>query len=143
MSTIILCAIDINAKDADRKVLETADRLARAEGAQLDVMTVVPDVGSSIVGAYLADHNVKTARNTALGKLNKVVTSVLGAARNGEIRHIVGVGRVYGEVLESAHADGANLIVIGAQRADLKDFLLGPNAGRVVRHATCSVYVVR
>ncbi|MCK5168128.1 MAG: universal stress protein, partial [Rhodospirillaceae bacterium] len=26
---------------------------------------------------------------------------------------------------------------------DLKDFLLGPNAARIVRHADCSVLVVR
>jgi nucleotide-binding universal stress UspA family protein len=33
--------------------------------------------------------------------------------------------------------------VVGAHRQDLKDYLLGPNAARVVRHADCSVYVVR
>ena len=38
---------------------------------------------------------------------------------------------------------GATLIVIGAHRPDLKDYLLGPHAARVVRHAECSVLVVR
>ncbi|MEP3300223.1 MAG: universal stress protein, partial [Pseudoruegeria sp.] len=37
----------------------------------------------------------------------------------------------------------ADLIVIGAHRPDFKDYLLGPNAARVVRHSECSVYVVR
>jgi nucleotide-binding universal stress UspA family protein len=37
----------------------------------------------------------------------------------------------------------ADLIVLAAHRPELKDYLLGPNASRVVRHAKCSVYVIR
>jgi len=37
----------------------------------------------------------------------------------------------------------ADLIVLGANRPDLKDYLLGPNASRVVRHSARSVLVVR
>ncbi|NQX74722.1 MAG: universal stress protein [Epibacterium sp.] len=139
----ILCAVDINAPDEDRKVLEIANQLATLDNAQLDVMTVVPDKGSALVGAYLEDHDVITAKDRALQLLNTFATDVLGDARNKELRHVVGVGSVYAEVLKSAHADKADLIVIGAHRQDLKDYLLGPNAARVVRHADCSVYVVR
>ena len=34
-------------------------------------------------------------------------------------------------------------IVIGAHRPAVSDFLLGPNTARIVRHAECSVNVVR
>ena len=37
----------------------------------------------------------------------------------------------------------ADLIVMGSHRPELRDYLLGPNAARVVRHAPCSVVVVR
>jgi len=33
--------------------------------------------------------------------------------------------------------------VLASHRPDLKDYLLGPNAARVVRHADRSVFVVR
>ena len=40
-------------------------------------------------------------------------------------------------------ASDDDLIVIGAHKPDFKDYLLGPNAARVVRHSHCSVHVVR
>ncbi|MFY2822514.1 universal stress protein, partial [Ruegeria sp. MALMAid1280] len=46
-------------------------------------------------------------------------------------------------ILHTAAEAGSDLIVIGAHKPDLKDYLLGPNAARVVRHSTVSVYVVR
>ena len=38
---------------------------------------------------------------------------------------------------------GADLIVMGSHRPELADYLLGANAAKVVRHADCSVMVVR
>ena len=75
--------------------------------------------------------------------LNKTTADVLGEAENAKVRHIVAVGSVYEEVMKAASLGGADLIVIGAHRPDFKDYLLGPNASRVVRHSDCSVFVVR
>jgi len=86
---------------------------------------------------------VATAKDGALNALNTLVTDVVGAEQNAEVRHIVAVGVVYEEVLKAAKISEADLIVIGAHREDFKDYLLGPNAARVVRHSKCSVYVVR
>jgi len=38
---------------------------------------------------------------------------------------------------------GADEIIMAAHRPSLKDYLIGPNTDRVVRHARCSVQVVR
>ena len=38
---------------------------------------------------------------------------------------------------------GCDAIVIGAHRPELKDYLLGPNAPPVVRHADQPVFVIR
>ena len=56
MIDTILCAVDINRPEEERGVLERAAKQADLEGAKLIVITVVPDVGSSIVGAYLEAH---------------------------------------------------------------------------------------
>lgn len=143
MSQTVLCAVDINRPNEERKVLEIADRLAKLDNAQLDVITVVPDFGASVVGRYFQDHHVATAKDSAGDELNAFGSDVLGAERNNQLRHVVAVGSVYEEVLKAAIANNADLIVIGAHRPDLKDYLLGPNAARVVRHSDCSVYVVR
>jgi nucleotide-binding universal stress UspA family protein len=55
----------------------------------------------------------------------------------------VRLGSVYNEVLEEAEATGADLIVIGSHRPTMATYLLGSNAATIVRHAKCSVLVVR
>ena len=143
MIKTVLCAVDINRPDEENNVLEAAARLADMDGAQLDVITVVPDFGASVVGAYFQEHHVATAKDSAGETLRSVVENCLGAEKNERVRHIVAVGSVYEEVLKAAKLSNSDLIVIGAHRPDLKDYLLGPNAARVVRHSDCSVYVVR
>ncbi|SMX42461.1 universal stress protein [Octadecabacter ascidiaceicola] len=143
MTSTVLCAVDINRPDDEAKVLKAAKKLADLENAQLDVITVVPDFGASMVGAYFEEHHVKTARDGAAKLLSDSVAIVIGEEANKSVRHIVAVGSAYEEVLKAAKLAGADLIVIGAHRPDFKDYLLGPNAARVVRHSTSSVYVVR
>lgn len=60
-----------------------------------------------------------------------------------KVRHIVSIGSIYEEVLAAADKTNAYLIVLGAGKPDIKDFLLGPNTSRVARHAKVSVYIVR
>ena len=49
----------------------------------------------------------------------------------------------YGEILGVAGEARADLIVVGSHRPAMRDYLLGTNASRVVRHASCSVLVAR
>ncbi|MEL6571091.1 MAG: universal stress protein [Pseudomonadota bacterium] len=143
MTSVVLCAVDITRPDEDAHVLQAAKRLADMDGAQLDVITVVPDFGATIVGAYFQDHDVETAKDGATKALNNFCVKALGESDNAKLRHIVAVGTAYEEVLKTAKISNADLIVIGAHKPDFKDYLLGPNAARVVRHSNCSVYVVR
>jgi len=139
----VLCAVDVNRPEEETRVLQTAKRMADLDGAQLDVITVVPDFGASVVGAYFQEHHVHTARDSAGEVLSGFIAETLGEDADSKVRHIVAVGSVYEEVLKTAQHARSDLIVIGAHRPDLKDYLLGPNAARVVRHSNCSVYVVR
>ena len=55
----------------------------------------------------------------------------------------VASGGVYHELLREATEWGADLIVVGSHRPVMSDYLLGSNAKTIVRHAQCSVLVVR
>lgn len=143
MTNTVLCAVDINRPDEEARVLKIAKQMADLDGSQLDVITVVPDFGATVVGAYFKDHHVQTAKDGASDLLDKFTEEAIGKEASDELRHIVAIGNVYEEVLKTAKLSKANLIVIGAHRPDFKDYLLGPNAARVVRHSQCSVYVVR
>jgi nucleotide-binding universal stress UspA family protein len=59
------------------------------------------------------------------------------------VSSIVRLGSVYNEVLREAETTAADLIVIGSHRPTMATYLLGSNAATIVRHATCSVLVVR
>ena len=56
---------------------------------------------------------------------------------------MIAEGTIYERIIHCAEKTSADLIIMGAHRPELKDYLLGPNAARVVRHAECSVLVVR
>ncbi|MGI9389997.1 MAG: universal stress protein [Boseongicola sp.] len=143
MSKRILCAVDVDAPQEDSAVLNVAGKLAKIDDAQLDIVSVVPDFGSSLVGSYFEEGHHEKMVAEVKGKLEKLSSSVLGEAADRDVRHLVATGSVYQEILSTAEKAGSDLIVIGAHDPDLKDFLLGPNAARIVRHAKCSVHVVR
>lgn len=46
-------------------------------------------------------------------------------------------------ITDYATETGADCIVVGSHKPGLKDFLLGSTAARIVRHAPCSVHVLR
>ena len=52
-------------------------------------------------------------------------------------------GTIYDSVLRMADKIGADVIVVGAHRPELRDYLVGPNAARITRHANQSVIVIR
>lgn len=143
MSNPVLCAVDVSNETRDADVLRKAAQLAEMEGAQLDVITVVPDYGMTVVGTFFDQEHHDKAVEEARRLLNELVTDALGAEANKKVRHLVATGRAYEQILHVAHTDEAGLIVIGAHKPDFKDYLLGPNAARVVRHSNCSVHVVR
>ncbi|WP_298293576.1 universal stress protein [uncultured Litoreibacter sp.] len=143
MTNSVLCAVDVSNGDDDIKTIQMASQLADLYDAQLDVIAVFPDFGMSQVGNFFNKDHHDTMMSETKDQLNVLVTKALDAERNSNVRHVVATGRAYEEVLNLAGKTNPVLIVVGAHKADLTDYLLGPNAARVVRHAKCSVYVVR
>ena len=143
MTKSVLCAVDISNPEDDKSVLAMALRLAEMDNAQLDVITVLPDFGLSVVGSFFQASHHDEAVTVAKKRLKGMVGAVVGADQSTKIRHIVATGSAYQEILKTARKAGTDLIVIGSHTPGLQDYLLGPNAARVVRHSKCSVFVVR
>ena len=57
--------------------------------------------------------------------------------------NLQGKGETIRLILAAAKEYAADLIIMGSHRPELQDYLLGPNAARVVRHSAKSVLVVR
>jgi len=137
----ILVSVDLDAPFDWDKTYPTALDLAQQWNARLDVMTVVPDFGMSIVGQFFPSGYEKQMASMVMDRLRERAAN--GVPDGMTVNHLVGEGNVYEAVLSMAEKRSIDLIVIGAHRPELRDYLLGPNAARVVRHADCSVLVVR
>ena len=144
MSKTILCAVDINRPQDEAQVVKEAKKLADFDGAQLDVITVVPDFGANVVSAYFKDHDVKPAKDGAAKLLNKMIADVIGDDANKNVRHIVAIGSVYEEVLKAAKLSKADLIVISTHaRSGLQRWVYGSTTEMILREAPCPVLVIR
>jgi len=141
MYQTILLPIDLNEGSSWEKALPIALELCRAHGAKLHVMTVVPDFGMAIVGSFFPEGYEDRALAGADTALHEFVAAHI--PKDLDVAHDVGHGTVYEEILGAAGRIDADLIVMAAHRPGQADYLLGPNAARVVRHANCSVLVVR
>ena len=61
----------------------------------------------------------------------------------GTVTTVVRIGGVYPELLAEAAEWQADLIIVGAHKRSMATYLLGSSAAAIVRHASCTVMVVR
>jgi len=61
----------------------------------------------------------------------------------GKISFNIRNGSVHRETLEEAHRVGADAIVMMATKPSLGSYFISSTAERVIRHAACSVFVIR
>lgn len=137
----ILLAVDIQDATSTQKALKVAINETRHSGGQLHILTVVPEFGYPVVGQYFTKDEEKKIIEEAKANLHAITKEQI--PDDISVRHIVAQGRVYRRILRTAEKINADLIIVTAHRPELRDYLLGPNAARVVRHAECSVLVIR
>jgi nucleotide-binding universal stress UspA family protein len=137
----ILVPVDLSDKHSWRKALPSAISLCEAFGAKLSLITVVPAFGLPMVGQFFPEGYEEKLRQQAAKQLKAFVAEQVPDAV--ATRRIIAEGKIYQEILKAAKAIEADLIVMGSHHPELKDYLLGPNAAKVMRHADCSVMVVR
>lgn len=136
----ILVPIDLAHPELGTPSVETAVTLARASGGTVRLLNVLPDTPADLATYVPADFE-EQQRRTAQEALEIV------AGESGLDAHHVSVvvrqGGVHHEVLDEATAIAADLIVMSSHQPGKRTYFLGSNAAHVVRHATCSVLVVR
>lgn len=135
----ILVPIDIAQIEVADAALELAREMAEAHGARLVLLNVIEQVPG-----YVAAQLPKTFHDSALAEAKARLDDLAarhGLAGSAEI--VVRDGHPSTQILEYARTAGADMIVITSHDPGLTDYFLGSVAARVVRHAHCSVLVVR
>ena len=132
----ILVAVDIARSGGNDKVINTAKAIAGAMDGEIYLMhaveplpgRVLPEIPESVIGQQKAYAEEKMAE---LKETHGIANGVL---LDGPAPRMI---------LEYAEEIGADLIVLHSPAPDFSDYFLGSCAGRVVRHAHCSVHIVR
>ncbi|MDF1793075.1 MAG: universal stress protein [Thalassobaculaceae bacterium] len=141
MFSDILLAVDLTSPGTQTKAVGIAVEQAKAFSSRLHVLTVVPEFNSSIVAGFFPKDFETQALEAAREHLHTYCEQAIPA--EVKVQHIVAHGTIYQEIVRAAVQTKCGLIIMASHRPELSDFLLGPNAARVVRHAACSVMIVR
>lgn len=139
MYSSILVAIDIDQPSSWAKAVPVALALGKCFGASLALGYVVPDIRLEVEAEW-SGLALRRLIETAHARLQLIASDV---GEGQVIATHVATGRVFRGILEIAGTIDADLIVLSSHRPQMKDFLIGENAERVVRHAPLSVMVVR
>lgn len=141
MYKTILFPVDTGHPEQSQKAAEATAFLARQSGARLILLSVIPDFGMSIVGSFFPEDFTEKAKVEG----RKVLAEFRAAHLPEDLDcHLeVAHGNIYECIIRAADKHACDLIVMASHRPELADYLLGPNAARVVRHARQSVLVVR
>ena len=137
----ILLPIDVAEPEIAKEAIEAATALAKAFDSQLRLIHVTSPV---VVASPMAV--IPQAVYDELGVYEKAELQRLAAPIDlpkATISTVVRIGAVYPELLSEAEDWGADLIIVGAHKRSMATYLLGSSAAAIVRHATCTVMVVR
>jgi universal stress protein F len=140
MTSIILVPVDIADPAMAQVAFEKAVELAHHQQAQIrlvHVRSLLPVTFMEFVPPAFDEEQQKDCE----AALEKIRSAIPFPAE--QISSVVRVGSVYNEVLAEAQSCHADLILIGSHRPSMASYLLGSNAATIVRHAPCSVMVVR
>ncbi len=136
----IILAVDLADPSPNPKGLAQALELANASEGELRLVNVQPLLPATFMEYVPADFDEEQEKRAR--EAMDVITGKIQAPKV-KISSAIASGGVYHELLREATEWRADLIVVGSHRPVMSDYLLGSNAKTIVRHAQCSVLVVR
>lgn len=136
MYRTIIVPIDLSQETKGRRILDLATRLG-GEDARIILANILEEL-PGYVAIELPAGLVEQSRKDAEEKLKAIAGE---AGVKAEI--VVRSGHPGNQILELAEETKADLIIVASHRPGLQDYFIGSTAGRVVRHANCSVLVTR
>jgi universal stress protein F len=136
----IVLAVDLADPAATPKGLDEALELVANSSGELRLVNVQPLLPATFMEYVPADFDEEQEKR-AQTALDEVAAKV--PIPKDRVSTAVLSGGVYHELLRDALEWRADLIVVGSHRPVMSDYLLGSNAKTIVRHAQCSVLVVR
>lgn len=117
------------------RTLEVA-RVLRTDGGEIIALHVY-EAPQDSVRAYLGEATLKAGFEHARERLHAKLADL------PDVTPVILSGHTARSVIDYADSHDIDCIVLGSHKPGLRDYLIGSTAARVVRHASCSVHVVR
>jgi nucleotide-binding universal stress UspA family protein len=136
----IVTPVDLAEIDLAEPAIAQAVELVEASGGALRLINVQPLLPATFMDYVPADFDAAQEERAAKALEELAAGIKLPKER---LSYVVRVGGAYHEILAEARSWAADLIVVVSHRPVMSDYLLGSNAKTIVRHALCSVLVVR
>ncbi len=132
----IICAVDLSNAAQSKALLERAAKLLSA-GGEIRLLHVLEEVPSYIAAELPRDLADRREAET------RVELKAMIAGVEARVAPEVRTGAASAQILDSAADSDAELIMIASHKPGMSDYFIGSTAARVVRHAQCSVLIVR
>jgi len=137
----IVVPVDLSDKQSVKVVFPAALNFVNAFASKIHLVYIMPDFGMKMVEDYLPRHWMKDQKEKYNELLNEMIKKFV--PEGVEVDFHIGRGAIYDEVINYSEKVDADLIILSAVRPQLKDYMLGPNASKIVRHSSISVMVIR
>ena len=136
----ILVPVDIDYPNAAKVVYEQAAKLAGFSGAELKLVSVMPDFGMPIVASYVTEK----VRNEAYASFNESMQKFIAENCDKSVAYTVRAGKNWEEIISAAEKWGADLIVVyHNRRREINEVFSRSCSQRVSDNAKCSVLRLR
>ncbi len=144
MSKKILVPIDISEMELTKQVIPHVEGYAKQNDATIHFLSVIPDYtyfASYGLGYASVVPDAREREAEAMKALSEIVAKFSLPGDRVE-KHVLS-GTPKDHILQLAEDIDADVIILASHRPSMSTYLLGSNAAAVVRHAKCSVLVVR
>ena len=133
----ILVPIVLSHQEQGEQSLALAKQML-SDGGKVTVLTV-EDPLPEVLLAELP----KNYQQDATEKTRRAFHPLLNRQQMNDADLVVKSGHASNTIVDTAHSDGCDLIVIASHKPQFSDILLGSTAASVVRKAKCPVLVTR
>ncbi|WP_435946805.1 universal stress protein UspF [Dryocola sp. BD586] len=144
MSKKILVPVDISEMELTQQVIPHVEEYAKHDDATIHFLAVIPDYtyfASYGLGYSSIAPDMKEREAAAMENLTDII-SKFSLPGDRVAKHVMS-GTPKDHILQLADDIDADVIILASHRPSMSTYLLGSNAAAVVRHAKCSVLVVR
>lgn len=137
----ILVPLHVEYLDNHEKLFQNALHLLDKEKGTLTLLYVNENRSHGSVYPILDEENEKHYNHNILLELQKIAKK--HSLPEDKISFKIRDGSAHSEIIEEAQEIDADVIVMMATKPGIKSYFISSTSERVMRHAACSVFVVR